>query len=264
MLEFLNFQYPFAAMLLSAGGSAALNCVGAVVARPLVRWIRTREAEWNGVVGAVLSCFGVFYGLLLGLLAVAAYQVYETAESRVTGEASLLAGIYGDLRDYPQPVQSELHGLVREYTRVTVEEDWPSMHQGQIPAAGTVRMRQFMQKLHAFQPTNPGQEVLHASVVKQCATLRDLRRHRLYTATVGLPKVLWSVVVLGGILNLVLLWLLDMRLRNQLLLGSIVSVFLGTVVCVIALMNNPFRGALAIEPEPMRVALELVMTPKKP
>jgi hypothetical protein len=56
--------------------------IGAVLVRPLLmQFVRARLGATNDSVGYLLSCYSVFYGLLLGLLAVAAYQNYRKSNS---------------------------------------------------------------------------------------------------------------------------------------------------------------------------------------
>lgn len=236
--------------------SLALSLSGAYLSQPLVRSLRNGETGWNEVVGGVLSCFGVFYGILLGLLAVAAFQRLESAEARVNGEASLVAGVYGAARLYPEPTRTELLQIIRKYLQTTVEQDWPTTRVGRIPVDGIVVMRQLRSILHTFVPSGAGQEILHASVIQQLDEIGDLRRHRIYTATIGLPRALWIVVALGSFLNMLLLWLLDTRLANKCVLVGIVASFLGVVIWVLVLLDNPYQGPLAVGANPFQKVLE--------
>jgi hypothetical protein len=235
--------------------------LGALIMRPISRWLRRGEDNWNGTIGAVLGCFGVFFGLLLGLLAVAAYQNAEAAEARVIGEASILAGVYNDLGDYAAPARDELKSLLREYVTITIEADWPLQRRGQVPTAGTAQMGRFLEKLHHYEPNTKGQEILHADVLRRCEEVRDLRRQRLYATTLGLPPMLWYVVALGTVINIALLWLMDLERRNHLVLGGLVALFLGTVISVIAMMDNPYRGAVSVGPEPFVFIQDHVIDP---
>jgi hypothetical protein len=62
---------------------------GTIVIRPILRIFVRSAAGTNGIVGYILSCFCVFYGLLLGLIAVAAYQNYADVDSVVQSEAAI-------------------------------------------------------------------------------------------------------------------------------------------------------------------------------
>jgi hypothetical protein len=56
----------------------------------------------NEILGDFLQYFGVFCGLLLGLLAVSTYQNHADAEKAVSNEASALAALYRDVSVYPE------------------------------------------------------------------------------------------------------------------------------------------------------------------
>ena len=74
-------------------------------------WIHS-EKRANDMVGFALSSFSVLYGLLVGLLAVAAYQNFSSVVDDVTKEASSLGALYRDLRGYPQTAGGECAALV--------------------------------------------------------------------------------------------------------------------------------------------------------
>jgi nitrate reductase gamma subunit len=71
--------------------------LGALILRPLIRKWLHREEGLNSTLGDYLQYFGVIYGLLLGLLAVGAYQNHADAERAVVTEAAALAALYRDV-----------------------------------------------------------------------------------------------------------------------------------------------------------------------
>src|SRR6188508_232853 len=83
----------------------------------------------NEILGDYLQYFGVIYGLLLGLLAVATYQNHSDVEKTVSNEASALAALYRDISAYPEPDRTDLKNATREYTRSTIEDAWPLQRQ---------------------------------------------------------------------------------------------------------------------------------------
>jgi hypothetical protein len=80
-----------------------------------------------------LQYFGIIYGLLLGLLAVGAYQNHAETRRSVVAEAAALAALYRDISGYPEPYRADLKALVREYVRWTIEEAWAKHRQGIMP-----------------------------------------------------------------------------------------------------------------------------------
>jgi hypothetical protein len=64
---------------------------------------------------------------------------------------------------------------------------------------------------------------------------------------------MWYVMFLGAALNIALCWMFNMRFMAHVLLGGILSAYLGTMMYLIIDMNQPFRGDVSITAEPFEV-----------
>lgn len=82
---------------------AVTSLIGSQLLRSWVRETAADQPEHNDIVGNFLSAGGVLYGLLLGLVAVGAWQNHSDAEAIVTREATRIAALYRDLAVYPDP-----------------------------------------------------------------------------------------------------------------------------------------------------------------
>jgi len=224
--------------------------IGSIILRPILRQFVKRTAGCNDIVGYVLSCFCVFYGLLLGLIAVTAYQNVADAGANVTREAATLAALYEDVSRYPEPHGQNLRWLLRDYTRYVVKYAWPLQQRGVIPEEGTIRADAFHDRLLEFEPQTPGQEIIHAEALRQLNEFLECRQMRLFSVQSSLPGSMWWVMILGAVFNIALCWLFDMRFITQLILGGILAAYLGTVIHLIFDMNQPFRGDVSISAEP--------------
>ena len=238
---------------------------GTLLIRPYLLFFIKNHAGVNELVGSVLSCYGVFYGLLLGLIAVAAYQNFADTDSTVSNEAAQLGSLYRDISNYPQPERAELQGLLRDYTRIVIEESWPMQQQGIVNPEEGKRLGDFLARLAAFEPRTKGHEILHAEALRAFNQLSSLRRMRVFSVTSGIPPIMWYVVVIGAFLNIVMVWLLDMKVLAHLFLGGILALFIGTVICLIAAMDNPYRGEVSISSDAFQeVYQHLISEEKKP
>ena len=84
------YQLPIAQLAaLTAVVFVGAYWAGYIVLQPILRmFVRYRGSE-NAIIGTVLSAFGVLYGLLLSLIAVAAYQnLSEVQTEAAKSEAS--------------------------------------------------------------------------------------------------------------------------------------------------------------------------------
>jgi hypothetical protein len=195
----------------------------------------------------------VFYGLLLGLIAVTAYQNVSDAGENVTREAAALSALYEDISRYPEPHGQNLRWLLRDYTRYVINYAWPLQREGIVPEEGTIRAEAFHEKLLEFQPRTPAEEIVHAEALRQFNNFLEARRMRLYSVNSSLPPSMWYVMLLGAVLNMAICWLFDMRFITQLVLGGILAAYLGVMMHLIFDMNQPFRGDVSITAEPFEV-----------
>jgi hypothetical protein len=102
--------------------------------------------------------------------------------------------------------------------------------------------------------------MLHAEALREFNSLIDLRRTRLHMASISIPGIMWYTVVMGAFLCLMLIWLFDSTLMSQLALCGIAAFGMSTMICLSALMDNPFRGELGVSP----AAFEAVLDGMKP
>ena len=223
---------------------------GLIFLRPILRQFVKNTRGANDIVGYVLSCFCVFYGLLLGLIAVTAYQNASETSANVTHEAAALSALFEDVSRYPDPYGQNLRWILRDYTRYVIKYAWPLQRQGLVPVDGTIRVQAFQEKLLDFQPTTPAQEILHAEALRLFNTFLEHRRMRLFSVNTAIPPVMWYVVILGAFINIAMVWLFDMKFITHLLLGGLLSAYLGTMIFLIAAMDHPFRGEVSVTAEP--------------
>ncbi|MFO1039096.1 MAG: hypothetical protein U1E45_19815 [Geminicoccaceae bacterium] len=237
----------------------ALTWIGIVFIKPFLQFGLRNEPDSNTLVAQASSGFSLFYGLLLGLLSVAAYQNTQNVMQYVASEASTLGVMYRGLGAYPEPLRSELQYLVRDYTQYVIREEFPAHREGRTPDGGSLRMQTLATRLIEFEPATKTQEILHGQILDQFNNLIDARQHRLNGVYSGIPGVMWYVVGIGAVINLILIWMLRMRFWTHLFLGGLVSFFLGVMIFLIIVMDRPLRGEASIGPDTYQRTYDLVM-----
>jgi hypothetical protein len=259
MLNWIYDVPPLWIVALFAALFVGVCWLGIVFFRPLVRARLNPDARLNEILGDFLQYFGVIYGLLLGLLAVATYQNHTDVEKTVSSEASSLAALYRDITVYPEPQRTELEALLREYTRYVIEEAWPLQRQGIVPPGGVKRVAEFQARLVSFEPQTKSQEALHDATMRQFNVFFEYRRTRLYSVNSGIPPLLWYTVAVGALINIIFIWLFDLRPGLHMLLGGMISFFLATMISLIALMDHPFRGEVGVSAEAFQLVYDQLM-----
>jgi Protein of unknown function (DUF4239) len=245
---------------LIVGVFLGLSLAGLFLSRPLVRRILNSSPKHNDIVSYFFAGIGIFYGLALGLIAVATWDDYTQIDGVVTTEAAAVASLYRDLDGYPQAFRERLERIMREYTQLVIEREWPAHKQGLAIEDGDALLDHLENEVMSFEPTSEREKIVQAEVVRSLDTVQEQRRLRLQAVSTGLPVALWSVVLLGALLNVglsYLFWVDNFGLHAALV--AIMAAFIGLLVFLTAAMDNPFRGEFSISSQAFQTILENVM-----
>jgi hypothetical protein len=233
--------------------------IGQFVFRTLLaKWIHT-ESRTNELVGISLASFSVLYGILLALLAVGAYTNYASTDDLVSKEASCVASLYRDASAFPEPYRGALRHDLKVYVRQTVDIGWPAQRQGVIPAVGSQAITTLFNDLTAFNPPDRRSELIFAETLRQFNNLVEFRRARLTAINTGLPPVMWWVVAIGAVLNMILIWMMDMEVHVHVMLTTVLSLLLASVIFLVITMDHPFRGEVSVGPDAFERVYQTLM-----
>jgi len=218
-----------------------------VRSRPLLT-----EAMNNDII-FFASAISVFYSLIVGLIAVGVWRTYTETQNIVSDEATAIGCFYRDIGGYAEPTRTSLQREAREYTDFIINVAWPEQRRGKSTDQATRMLTQIEADLVGFEPKTAGQQILHSQAMTQYNTMAALRRKRLHAIGAGLPSVMWSVVLLGAGLVLGVTYLLRVHHFVQYILTGCLAMFIGLVVFVIASLDRPLSGPLAIDSRPYQI-----------
>ena len=233
--------------------------LGLLVIKPLFRIVFGTGPDFNQNLSFGASGFNLFYGLLLGLLTVSAYQNRERVSQAIQAEALAIGSLYTQVDSYPEPLKSDVQELLRDYALYTIHRDWPAHRDGGFLDGGTNRTDAIGRTLAGFEPKTQGQGIIHQGVIDGFQEFAQARQQRLAGVSTRIPDILWYAVLVGAIVNVLLLCLLKMRPHTQFMVGTITSFFLGVILFVIVTLDNPLRGVSGLPPAPFELMWERQM-----
>ena len=139
---------------------------GVLAFRPWIRkWLGAEPGE-NEFVSYFLSAYGVFYGLMLGLIAVATDQSFNDVDSKVSHEVTSISALSRDVSSYPEPVRSNYQNHIRDYMHHVIDEVWPAQQQGLKSSRGAIYVTNFQHDLFLFEPKTKTEEIIHAETIR--------------------------------------------------------------------------------------------------
>ena len=218
-------------------------------------WVRRHWADSREAVSYFFTGVGTIYAVLLAMIAVAAWENYSQMDELVTHEASEALNVFRDVQGLPRPFRDRVRGLLAEYVRVVIEEEWPEMRRGHRTQASDRAIDAILTTIVEHRPTEPGESVIYQESFETMNRVLSLRRKRLMAIELGLLPELWMVVLVGGFLNIGLSLLIATKdIRLDLILTTAFSLMIGIMVFLIFALDHPFWGEVSVGPEAFEYA----------
>ena len=214
----------------------------------------------NGTVGWFFSAVSLLYGLLLGLLTVAAWGSYNQAAVIASQEASATAVLYRDLAAYPDTTRDAMRKQIRDYVTVVVNLSWPAQRRGLLPDSETIVLNQFQKRLLHQKGLTNEQIVVYSETIRAYNSLIDLRRQRQEALKGGVPGVLWLVVLLGAMATIGFSYFFVVTsYRLHALLTGVLAGMIGLLVFLLVVLDHPYWGEISVSSEPYQLVLSTLM-----
>ncbi|MBV8533625.1 MAG: DUF4239 domain-containing protein [Verrucomicrobia bacterium] len=255
----MNFYWVYALPnwlfgLLTVAVTVAIGLGGLYLTRKWVGRVHGDRHSHNEVVGFYLGAVCVFYGITLGLIAVATWQAHTDVETKVGEEAAAVGALYRDVNSLPEPNRAELQADLRRYARQVIDVAWPEQRRGIVPEEEGVTLGILQSHLTKFEPATEGQKAIYAEALHGFNQVAELRGRRLQSVREGLPGPLWTVVFAGAFLSIALTWFFDLRSQSMhFWMTVMLATLLGLLIYQLAALDNPFRGEISVTPEPFEI-----------
>ena len=249
--------------VLVVGGVCLLALAGFQLVHRLVP--ASARQPHNDVAGFIYAALGVIYAVLLALVVIAVWEEFGAARETVEQEANATADIFWLADRLPEPRGTRVQELAKSYAEAVVHEEWPLMEQGKTPSmtqergtpAGWTIIDDIRQNVQGFEARTKSEEQLYAEGLDQIDSLSDARRMRLVAAEEGVPGVLWSVLIFGGIaaVGFTYLFGLESTWAHRLMVATLAGL-IGLVLFTVGAMEHPFSGGASIGTEAFELILE--------
>ncbi len=246
-------------------------CLAALAGLELVQRLvpAVSRQRHNDVAGFIYAALGVIYAVLLALVVIAVWEEYQAAAETVEQEANATAEIFWLAHRLPQPDGRHIQELCRSYAEEVASEEWPLMERGRPPMmtqtggtpAGWTIIDEIRASLQGVEPETPADEQLYAEGLDQVQRLADARRTRLIASEEGVPAVLWTVLIFGGMaaVGFTYLFGLESTWAHRLMVVTLAGV-IGLVLFTVGAIEHPFSGGARIGTGAFELVLQRFQT----
>ena len=224
------------------------------------RWVPAdRRRLHNDVAAPISGLVGVVFAVLIAFVAVAVWREFEAADELVLREANAAGDVWRQAYAYPEPMRSRVRDGIQNYLDDVLREEWPMQAAGRADDRAWRIIEGVHRQLLRYEPPTRGLELVHAEQLRSMNVLIDMRRNRLHVAGQGISTGLWAVMLTGCTLLIALTWFFGTENRTaHLAMTACLAIAIGMIVFLIAALDYPFTGDLAVRPHAFENVLTLI------
>jgi hypothetical protein len=206
----------------------------------------------NDAVGQVFTIVGGLNAVLMAFVLISLFDSVSTVRDGAYNEANSVVAIYWAGDALPEPARGEIKDLSRSYVRAVIDQEWPSMRDGQsIGGPGWALLDRLRTSIDRAPAESSWQEGRKSEAAGQLWNVYQARQTRLTSAgSDGVSTVVWLALLVGGVLTVALPYLLDgPNLLTRIIIISALAGTLALLMFAIYQLQNPFSGGARVEPD---------------
>jgi hypothetical protein len=236
---------------------AAVMLIVAILVLVVQRWSpHSDRVEHNDVAGSVFQVLGGLYGVLLAFVVVNEWQAVQSASQNTFTEANELGALYWNARAMPATAGRDLEATAKQYAHMVIDSEWPAMANGGYSVDATDLVYKMRDEINALPTDTPREQTLFGQSLTHVNSLESARRQRLSETGNQVPLILWIGLVLGAVVTTAYTFLFGLsRSWSHLLIVGPSAVLVVLALVLIAMLDQPFSGAVAIAPDAFHIFL---------
>ena len=219
------------------------------------RYVRRMEMV-PAIMGAVFGLIGTLFSILIAFSIIVVWGSYVGAASTSAEEANALGNLESMSRGFSVPVRRQVQEAVRSYAKLVIAEEWPKMAEGETSERADALL---IELWHIYTDIAPA-ERSHPVYSQSLARLNEVttnRRLRLLTIDDRVPPILWVLLTVVGLLLLMLSFQFDIAAPwTHAVIVGVIAILVSLPLLLVAALDNPYGGLMAIEPEPFQLVLD--------
>lgn len=234
-------------MTASVCGACGLAC--GLLALVRSRISRNEQITHNDVAGPILTLIGTVLAVMMSFMVVGVWQEFDNAAQTAQQEASALSDLHHLADAYPPALRNKVQSEVDRYINLVVYDEWPLMRHGGESRPAHDLAYELAATLNGWRPSSVADQSLQARGADLVSTFLDKRRDRILANNQGIPIVLWAAMLFTGFVTVVFSFYFRVdRPHAQYLMVIAETAVIAIIFTLIAELDYPFRGDIAIEP----------------
>lgn len=213
----------------------------------------------NAATGTIFAAIYVLFGVTLGFSLFLVWQQYDAAQKMTEREAATVEELYRLAGSFPEPERGRVQDLAASYAHVVVEEEWHAMGEGSTSQLAADLADELRESIQDFEPRTEAEQDLRFAGLAQLDDLDETRALRLLEVREGLPRIVWAVLIVGGVITVSFTFLFGLETAwLHMLAVAALTVVVSLILYTIAVLEYPFNSSVPVEPDAFELVLDSI------
>jgi len=241
------------ALLLTIG--AAVYSIGLMLVTRTIYGV-DRLSLNNEVAGFKFAVIGVFYAVMLAFIVIAVWEDFRKTEEAVRDEAKAVVDLYRVTFALPVAGGAEIRKHLIAYTNDVREYEWATMAVGEPSDIVVKDLDRLSRAIFDINPQSWQELALYQDALRLLAVMTDNRNERLDSSGGSMPRILWFVLIVGGLITLGYpAFFGSTNLVAQILMTAALAALVALAMLLGLAFDYPFTGEVHISAYPFDQAL---------
>ena len=241
------------ALLLTIG--AAVYSIGLMLVTRTIYGV-DRLSLNNEVAGFKFAVIGVFYAVMLAFIVIAVWEDFRKTEEAVRDEAKAVVDLHRVTFALPVAGGAEIRKHLIAYTNDVREYEWATMAVGEPSDIVVKDLDRLSRAIFDINPQSWQELALYQDALRLLAVMTDNRNERLDSSGGSMPRILWFVLIVGGLITLGYpAFFGSTNLVAQILMTAALAELVALAMLLGLAFDYPFSGEVHISAYPFDQAL---------
>ena len=255
LLQFMH-DVPLWLVAFIIGAAAELYAIGLMLLCRATFGV-DRLSVNNEVAGFKFAVVGVLYAVLLAFVVIAVWEEFRDTESAVRNEAKAAVDLHRVTHALPVDGRDAIHKDLLTYLEDVRKYEWPSMALGKSSDIVAKDLDALSQTIFSVQPQDQRESALYAHALRLLTGMTDNREERLDSANGSVPRIMWLVLIVGGLLTLGYpAFFGSSNVAAQVLMTGALAALVALSLLLGLALDYPFTGGVRISSAPFDEALQ--------
>jgi hypothetical protein len=235
------------ASVLVLGLALATGLAGSLGVQKVLRLkVNSEERE---VAINLMQVVAAYVGIMIAFAGVQVWQDFTDSKNAVSEEAATIAQLYQDLGMFGAETMPARLAL-KDYVISISHDEWAALSEGQGSEKTEIALQRVFMEIGKLNPADNRASAIYEEMLGKLNDLVDFRHDRIVDSRTGIPLILWSIGIVGGLLTIAYASAFTPTRYNMFMTAGI-ALTLGLIFLFILTVDYPFKGEFSVSNAPL-------------